>query len=493
VCGGGEWLALRRQFKSFNQMCPPRRIFQGYSAMLGSFSRRAIGSILLVLVCVLWVASSELTQFIFADLDFSRPFFFTWFATSLFQFYLFGFLVCKPWRLRCAFLCRLFFFLPILPPRSAELLTLSFLANATTHTLCPSSIPLHNPSMGAAPATSFRGPPSRVYVNVFERENTLVNAMRLCRPAVLSRAHSHTPGCLSLRNCEYQLDFVCVLVFGQPHFQCESGVYVCCCEHRALVIQVPPTTLHPPLSITCVFHSSIWTLVLGHFFFKTPVSRRSVGAAIVCVGGIVLVVGFDYGELKGNLLAVASAVLYSVYSLVLRARAPDNIDVSMSMMFGFIGPDAHILPFVISFQYCLAFLQGFFRLLGLGRCCLFCTSHVLRFVVACVVSKLLLTIFHNFSGVCVARLENVTFFAAQWLSGFSGQRCFVGSVCCYDFTLRCLCWACTHYSSWLDRGFRVPQERCAHCPQLTLFYHIADFTLAATVQPPTLLHISNRR
>ena len=165
----------------------------------------------------------------------------------------------------------------------------------------------------------------------------------------------------------------------------------------------PPTTLHPPLSITCVLHSSIWTLVLGHFFFKTPVSRRSVGAAIVCVGGIVLVVGFDYGELKGNLLAVASAVLYSVYSLVLRARAPDNIDVSMSMMFGFIGPDAHILPFVISFQYCLAFLQGFFRLLGLARCCLFCTSHMLRFVVACVVSKLLLTIFHNFSGVCVAR------------------------------------------------------------------------------------------
>jgi drug/metabolite transporter (DMT)-like permease len=91
-----------------------------------------------------------------------------------------------------------------------------------------------------------------------------------------------------------------------------------------------------------MFHSSIWTLILGHFFFKTPVSRRSVGAAIVCVGGIVLVVGFDYGELKGNLLAVVSAVLYSVYSLVLRARATDNLDISMSMMFGFIGAHTQI-------------------------------------------------------------------------------------------------------------------------------------------------------
>ena len=47
--------------------------------------------------------------------------------------------------------------------------------------------------------------------------------------------------------------------------------------------------------------------------------------------------GFDAGELKGNLLAIASAVLYSAYSLVLRAKNPDNVDISMSMMFGFVG------------------------------------------------------------------------------------------------------------------------------------------------------------
>ena len=121
-------------------------------------------------------------------------------------------------------------------------------------------------------------------------------------------------------------------------------MHECCCQHRSLVIEVLPTALCLPLStkVTCMFHSSIWTLILGHFFFKTPVSRRSVGAAIVCVGGIVLVVGFDYGELKGNLLAVVSAVLYSVYSLVLRARATDNLDISMSMMFGFIGAHTQI-------------------------------------------------------------------------------------------------------------------------------------------------------
>ena len=81
-----------------------------------------------------------------------------------------------------------------------------------------------------------------------------------------------------------------------------------------------------PFTFTILFCSSVWTLVLGHFFFKTPVSRR-----------IVLVVGFDYGQLNGNLLAVVSALLYSAYGLVLRWKSPDSVDVSMSMMFGFVG------------------------------------------------------------------------------------------------------------------------------------------------------------
>ena len=117
-------------------------------------------------------------------------------------------------------------------------------------------------------------------------------------------------------------------------------MHLCCCKHRFVVLQAPP--LLPLQRYLASFqltllHSSVWTLVLGHFFFNTPVSRRSIGACIFCVGGIVLVVGFDAGELIGNLLSIASAVLYSAYSLVLRAKNPDNVDISMPMMFGFVG------------------------------------------------------------------------------------------------------------------------------------------------------------
>lgn len=120
-------------------------------------------------------------------------------------------------------------------------------------------------------------------------------------------------------------------------------MYFSCCEHGSLVLEVPADTRIPPharLSLNFCSHlpnSSVWTLLLGHFVFKSPVCRRSIFACICCVGGIVLVVGFDSGELKGNLLAIISAVLYSAYSLVLRAKSPDNVDISMSMMFGFVG------------------------------------------------------------------------------------------------------------------------------------------------------------
>jgi drug/metabolite transporter (DMT)-like permease len=129
-----------------------------------------------------------------------------------------------------------------------------------------------------------------------------------------------------LANLAFNVSLECTSVAANTVLS--SSRYVACC---------PFNSKSASLQLTFLLCSSVWTLVLGHFFFDTPISRRSIGACIFCVGGIVLVVGFDSGELKGNLLAIAGAVLYSAYSLVLRAKNPNNVDISMSMMFGFVG------------------------------------------------------------------------------------------------------------------------------------------------------------
>ena len=61
-------------------------------------SRWVLGVTLLIGVVIIWVGSSVLMQYIFLEQDFPHPFFLTYFSTSLFSLYLFGFAFSKKWR-----------------------------------------------------------------------------------------------------------------------------------------------------------------------------------------------------------------------------------------------------------------------------------------------------------------------------------------------------------------------------------------------------------
>lgn len=63
--------------------------------------RFIIGVIVLLLVVVLWVGSSEVTKYIFEEQSFDKPFFTTYTKTILFMMYFIGFLFYKPWQLQC--------------------------------------------------------------------------------------------------------------------------------------------------------------------------------------------------------------------------------------------------------------------------------------------------------------------------------------------------------------------------------------------------------
>nr|XP_014348510.1 PREDICTED: solute carrier family 35 member F5 [Latimeria chalumnae] len=61
--------------------------------------RMALGIVVLLLVDIIWVASSELTSYVFQE--YNKPFFSTFAKTSMFVLYLLGFIVWKPWRQQC--------------------------------------------------------------------------------------------------------------------------------------------------------------------------------------------------------------------------------------------------------------------------------------------------------------------------------------------------------------------------------------------------------
>eukprot|EP00794_Sanderia_malayensis_P017617 gene17617-19371_t len=60
-----------------------------------------LGFFVLLLVDVLWVASAELTEFIFNNQKFDKPFFTTYSKTFLFMTFLFGFVFYRPWQVQC--------------------------------------------------------------------------------------------------------------------------------------------------------------------------------------------------------------------------------------------------------------------------------------------------------------------------------------------------------------------------------------------------------
>ncbi|XP_045135672.1 solute carrier family 35 member F5-like [Portunus trituberculatus] len=64
--------------------------------------RLALGIFILLLVDVIWVASSELSEYIFNNTGFDKPFFSTYLKTSMFSLYLLGFIFWRPWRHQCS-------------------------------------------------------------------------------------------------------------------------------------------------------------------------------------------------------------------------------------------------------------------------------------------------------------------------------------------------------------------------------------------------------
>lgn len=56
---------------------------------------------MLLIVDVIWVASSEVTEYLFNDRHFDKPYFSTYLKLSLFVLYLTGFVVCRSWWYQC--------------------------------------------------------------------------------------------------------------------------------------------------------------------------------------------------------------------------------------------------------------------------------------------------------------------------------------------------------------------------------------------------------
>lgn len=267
----------------------------------GGIARRSLGIILLLLVVVLWTASNFLASTIFADNSYSKPFFVTYFNTAFFMLPLIPHgarALYKNWKER--------------KPGSSGLPSINVIRPSSDTTADE-----RNPFLGAQGEESA------------ERGES--------GPLGGPSSKEEVAGKLDIR-ATAKLSFqFCLLWFFANYFAFGCLQY---------------TTVGSTTILTST--SGVWTLIVGAMFGVEKFTSRKLLGVIASLTGIFIISRVDLsgsnddhrgsfphktpGEIAiGDAMAGFSAVLYGVYTIVMKKQVGDESKVNMPLFFGLVG------------------------------------------------------------------------------------------------------------------------------------------------------------
>ncbi|XP_063285203.1 solute carrier family 35 member F5 [Pelobates fuscus] len=301
--------------------------------------RLVLGIIILLLVDVIWVASSELTSYIFQK--YNKPFFSTFAKTSMFVLYLLGFIVWRPWRQQCAKRMHrkhaLFF-------SDAEQYFSSCSADhPKSHAL---SEPLYVPvKFHDLPNERVLNSNSLAEKNSKKTRVRFSNLMEVRQlpssqavEAKLSRMSHITvrDGESVLRSigklsvCQVaKISFFFCFVWFLANYSYQEALS----ETQVAIVNVISST------------SGLFTLILASVFPSNSGDRFTLSkllAVVLSIGGVVLVTlsGSEKSLDKdtiGSLWSLAGAMLYAVYIVMIKRKVDREDKLDIPMFFGFVG------------------------------------------------------------------------------------------------------------------------------------------------------------
>ncbi|XP_068752329.1 solute carrier family 35 member F5-like [Montipora capricornis] len=293
--------------------------------------RLVLGVIVLLLVDVIWVASAELSDFIFKDLGYDKPFFTTYFKTSSFIIFLAGFLFYEPWRLQCS--CG-----QIHEDAPSDVVISKPCQSREKSPLLqsPSSSPLMNESVYEELPDSEKirdhlssdVENSYSFQNISKERKVTFSSTREVRQLSDHEAVQDGQDKLPLKKVAKVALIFCLLWFGAS------------CSYQEAIAQTTPAAVN---TLSC--SSGLFTLILAAIFQSSAADKFTISkllAVLVSITGIVLVTFSDSknkvnGISVGALWALAGALLYSSYLTMLKRTVPDERQMSLPMFFGFVG------------------------------------------------------------------------------------------------------------------------------------------------------------
>lgn len=349
---------------------------------MGRGQRLALGIFVLLLVDIIWVASSELSEYIFNDAGFDKPFFSTYLKTSMFSLYLLGFVFWSPWRHQCIHSNQDESMYQVVDIGDAEelaspeerrlgrerafstaapIFTVDQLASTVARDEDPSAELTHLVLWRYLPVDPPKSEPKYVPLKLQDQQekssdgesddssvksvrfSKLTEVRQMSEAEAVEAMMSRLSFSASLRAEQLALQAANKLsikevmkiscIFCLLWFLGNYGYQIALSDTEAGVVNVISST------------SGLFTLILAAIFPSSSVDRFTLSklfSVLLMVAGVVLVSLEDI-SLEGATVPVGvvwslvGAVLYACYMVFLRRKVPTEDRMDFTMFFGFVG------------------------------------------------------------------------------------------------------------------------------------------------------------
>uniref|UniRef100_A0A1L8DF42 Solute carrier family 35 member F5 n=1 Tax=Nyssomyia neivai TaxID=330878 RepID=A0A1L8DF42_9DIPT len=292
-----------------------------------------LGTLLLLVVDVIWVSSSELTKFLYQDDHFDKPFFCTYFKTSMFTIYLLALGLLAPWRDPC----------PPPQPSAQPSAAVGMNNNTSNYTLMD---PTGEEDFASGAPTSSLSDASFVPVKVdgvSDSDDSSIRSVRFSKMAEVREMSPHDATEALMSRLSYSASLR-IRRHKSHHKTARTALMFSILWFVAnylfqLALEPSETAMVTLLSST----SSLFTLILAAIFPSASGDRftlSKVTAVAISIAGVTMVTLSQLSEpkmSKGVILALASAFFYASYLVLVKRKSDTEEKIDIPLFFGFVG------------------------------------------------------------------------------------------------------------------------------------------------------------
>ncbi|EDW60015.1 solute carrier family 35 member F5 isoform X1 [Drosophila virilis] len=293
--------------------------------MLGRTQKLLLGLAILLLVNVLWVSSSELSKFLYEDDKYDKPFFCTYFKTSMFSIYLLIIGIIAPWKESCE---RQHGNYAMMEQHADEENYYTNQAALGDSTFVP--IRVANPINGVPSGT--------------ESDDSSVRSVRFCKMAEVREMSAHEATDALMARLSYAASMR-IRRQKTHHKTAKTALLFCLLWFAANYFSQLALDMDEEPMVTLIRSTSatLFTILLAALFPSAMGDKLTITkliAVAISIGGVVVISINDLHDSKmtrGVLLALFSAFFYASYLVFVKRKSDTEEKVDIPLFFGFVG------------------------------------------------------------------------------------------------------------------------------------------------------------